>query len=235
MTTETLTVSGNWVCPAGVTSVQVECVGAGGGGASGNLTNRGGGGGGGAYASSTVAVVPGTSYPYVIGTGGSNVNGGATSFDTTSVIADGGKKGIVGGAGGVAGSAAASTGTTTTSGTAGTAGNGNTGAGGAGNAGTSPGGGGSGGGTTVTTTVGGSGADGQIVLTYTPSAVTLGTGGTGSLGKRARDNMLTGLTKTDPVAESNVDLYVNSINAGLTTTDVNKSAANQYWEYLRSL
>ncbi len=89
---EYLTTSGTWVCPAGVTSVTVSCWGAGGGGSrvAGNA-GGGGGGGGGAFASSILTVVPGTSYNYVIGNGGnSNINGSASSFNSTTVVAAGG-------------------------------------------------------------------------------------------------------------------------------------------------
>jgi len=82
-TTNTYTTgTGSWVCPAGVTSVQVECWGAGGGGGFGRTTNyaAGGGGGGGEYTKSTLAVVPGTTYYYSVGSGGS----GGTSAGTAA-------------------------------------------------------------------------------------------------------------------------------------------------------
>lgn len=76
-----------WSCPPGVTSVQVECWGAGasaGEGESGpSLSpnfNGGGGGGGGEYASeSTLAVTPGTDYTVVVAAGGSNASGAVTA------------------------------------------------------------------------------------------------------------------------------------------------------------
>lgn len=71
-TTETFTASGTWVAPAGVTSVNAEVWAGGGGGSRGSGGgNTGGGGGGGAYSiKSTITVVPGNSYTYVVGTGG---------------------------------------------------------------------------------------------------------------------------------------------------------------------
>ena len=75
--TETFNTPGtvNWICPPGVTSIQVECWGGGGAGGSGNkavntgtnTSQNGGGGGGGAYARrATVPVTPGLSYTITI-------------------------------------------------------------------------------------------------------------------------------------------------------------------------
>jgi len=103
--------NGTWICPAGVTSVLVECWGAGGGGGSAKATlisggvygaTYGGGGGGGAYASSTVSVSPGNSYPYFVPTVNlitidgisTPTNGQSASFNTTSVVAAGGSVGL---------------------------------------------------------------------------------------------------------------------------------------------
>ncbi|WP_264520913.1 beta strand repeat-containing protein [Flavobacterium sp. N1994] len=113
-TTVTLTSPGtsSFTVPAGVTSLTVECWGAGGsgGGTAGNATASGGGGGGGGYSKNTVAVVSGSSINYTIGAGGTGTtangaNGGATTFST--VAANGGFGGMqgnsnsgVGGAGG---------------------------------------------------------------------------------------------------------------------------------------
>jgi hypothetical protein len=84
--------SGTWVCPTGVTSISVLCVGAGGGG-----YNNGGGGGGGALAyGNSITVVPGQSYSYVAGAGSAGNNGGSSSFNTSWVVAGGG---IVGASG----------------------------------------------------------------------------------------------------------------------------------------
>src|ERR1700758_3161740 len=70
--------SGTWTCPTGVTSVTVECWGAGGGGggASSNNPAAAGGGGGGGYAKSVLVVVPGTVYNYSVGTGANGLAGG---------------------------------------------------------------------------------------------------------------------------------------------------------------
>jgi hypothetical protein len=70
---------GVWICPAGVSFVQIECWGGGGGGGSSLQNNQGGsGGGGGAYVmSNSIAVVPGTSYTVKVGAGGA---GGSSPF-----------------------------------------------------------------------------------------------------------------------------------------------------------
>jgi hypothetical protein len=210
MTVETFNASTTWTCPAGVTSVDVECVGGGGGGRGGTAVTQQPGGGGGAYArSATVTVTPGNNYTITVGGGGaggtagggSGGDGGNTSFNTTTVVAEGGKGGTSGGAGS-GGLAANSTGaTTTTSGTTGQTGAAGGaggaaapplgGAGGAGppsgsqNPGVAPGGGGSGGDGSV---VGGAGAAGRVVLTYTavsppsaPTGLTVGTRTSSSL------------------------------------------------------
>ena len=104
----TLTTSGNWTVPAGVTSITIECWGGGGGGGSRSSNGSGGGGGGGAYAKvNTYGVTPGASIPYVIGPGGSaGNNGGITTFNSTICVAAGGSgvpsNTVTGGAGGLA-------------------------------------------------------------------------------------------------------------------------------------
>ncbi|MCE5345625.1 MAG: DUF2341 domain-containing protein [Bacteroidales bacterium] len=109
--TQTFTSNGNYIVPAGVYSITVECWGAGGGGST--ITSngrRGGGGGGGAYAKSVVTVTPGISYAVIVGTGGSaNTAGGNSSFNTNTVVAAGGGGGtnnstVAGTGGSVAGS-----------------------------------------------------------------------------------------------------------------------------------
>jgi len=85
----------SWTTPAGVTSLSVECWGAGGGGGNPNNTG-GGGGGGGAYAKSTVTVTESTAYNVVVGAGGAEeIAGGDSYFSTgTNVLADGGTASI---------------------------------------------------------------------------------------------------------------------------------------------
>ena len=79
---ETFTSSTTWTCPVGVTSIQVECWGAGGAGgsastASTSSSNRSGGGGGaGSYVKKTILVVPGTTYNVTVGVGG--IKGGTS-------------------------------------------------------------------------------------------------------------------------------------------------------------
>lgn len=107
-TTITTPGTSSWMAPAGVTSVVIECWGAGGGGSSGSwggtFANIGSGAGGGEYSSATVAVTPGNSYAYTVGGGGSGggtgghlagAAGGTTSFTgaTTTVTAHGGSGG----------------------------------------------------------------------------------------------------------------------------------------------
>jgi hypothetical protein len=134
------TSSGYFIVPDGVTSITVECWGAGGGGST--ITSngaRGGGGGGGAYASSALSVTPGLIFPVTVGTGGAaSTAGGNSSFNTTSIVAAGGSGGTNNSTtAGAGGTTANSTGTTKYAG-----GNGGTGGG------TYSGGGGGGAGTT---------------------------------------------------------------------------------------
>lgn len=95
------TTNGAFTVPAGVLSINVECVGAGGAGGrvtSSNIFDKdaAGGGGGGAYAAGIVAVTENTSYQVTVGIGGKNdgtsVDGGSSFFhDGSSVKAVGGK------------------------------------------------------------------------------------------------------------------------------------------------
>lgn len=145
-TTETISSgSGNWTVPCGVTSITVECWGAGGGGGAGTDTGLpgGSGGGGGAYAkTSGIVVVPGALIPYSVGAGGAlgdkapGGNGGNTTWNTTVVVAAGGTGGAVdGGAVGTGGTTVASTGTVKYAGGSGAAGFATRGGGGGGSAG----------------------------------------------------------------------------------------------------
>jgi Secretion system C-terminal sorting domain len=106
----------SWTCPAGVTSVTVECWGAGGAGGGSQVANvGGGGGGGGAYTISTIPVIPGITYSISVGAGMAGtalagVAGTASSFNITSVVANGGAGGAaaaagIPGAGGLRGAA----------------------------------------------------------------------------------------------------------------------------------
>lgn len=98
-TTQTLTASGTFSVPCGVTTLTVQCWGGGGagGGATGNPAG-GGGGAGGAYSYSVVTVTGGSSISYTVGAGGSGSTGnggagGSTLF--SGVIASGGAGGVI--------------------------------------------------------------------------------------------------------------------------------------------
>jgi acetyl esterase/lipase len=111
--TTNFTSSGTWTCPAGVTTLTVQCWGGGGGGGGTTGTSNkraGGGGAGGAYVKNTaVTAVPGTTYAVTVGAGGfggggttatsNGGNGGNSSFSgsgITSVVATGGSGGYPG-------------------------------------------------------------------------------------------------------------------------------------------
>ena len=72
-----------WICPTGITSIQVECWGGGGAGGSASAATSttparsGGGGGAGSYVKKMMTVVPGIVYNLVVGLGGYK---GGTSF-----------------------------------------------------------------------------------------------------------------------------------------------------------
>lgn len=167
---DSFTSSGNWTAPAGVTSVTVEAWGGGGGGgaATGNPA-RGGGGAGGQYASRVLTVVPGNTYAFVVGAGGTGTAaaggpGGDTSFAATSVVAKGGAGGALasanssGGAGG-AGATTSGVGTVVNRGGNGSAGVfNNAGGAGGGGAGSGGAGGDASGNTAGSGTAGGGGA-----------------------------------------------------------------------------
>lgn len=124
MSVESFEVQGlwSWLCPAGVTSVQVECYGAGGGGGSGGgLSTAGHGGGGGAYSkTNSVAVTAGVTYDVRVGDsglGGGFGSAGASGTDSyfnspVTAMAKGGGGGGGSGTGlpGIGGSASASVG-----------------------------------------------------------------------------------------------------------------------------
>lgn len=93
-TSQTFNASGNFIIPAGVTSIQVEAWGAGGkGGSKSNGNGTYGGGGGGAYSKNIITVTAGLSYPVTVGIGSaSNTSPGGDSWfsNGTSIIAKGG-------------------------------------------------------------------------------------------------------------------------------------------------
>jgi len=107
--------SGSFVAPQGVTRIKVTVT-AGGGSGSGcrgtstAQTVSGSGGGAGGTVITWINVIPGTSYPVVVGSGGNAVsgavngnNGGNSSFNSTA-LATGGLGGTAGGGGGNGGS-----------------------------------------------------------------------------------------------------------------------------------
>jgi hypothetical protein len=92
-----------WVAPTGVTSVSVVAVGGGGG-----TSSTVGAGGGELRYKNNISVTPGSSYTVVVGRGGirgcnTNINGIASTFNSTTVIANPGLYGGSGGAGGSGG------------------------------------------------------------------------------------------------------------------------------------
>ena len=194
----TYTTSGTWVCPQGVTSVQVEAWG-GGAGARDAANTKGhvtGGGGGGAYARrNTITVVPGNSYSFTIGNGGaSNTNGGNTTaiINGVTITAAGGSTGVASNTGtvngGAGGTIAASVGDVRFSGGNGGSGLGNGGGPGSG----SGGGGGSAAGSTGNGNNGGNatgtsapGAGGATVATFGGAG---GNGGNNANGVNATTN-----------------------------------------------
>lgn len=180
MTTEVFTTAGSstWTAPSGVTSVDVECWGAGGAGGGGTTTTAGGGGGGGEYAKlAGVSVTPGNTYNYTVGAAGVPVsgaaggNGGDSQFagNAVSALGNGGSGGAA-----VAGAAGAG-GTGATGGTHFNGGSGGTGHVGSGNSG----GGGGSGGTAAVGNAGGNATSGAAGAAAT--AVT--NGGPGGAGR----------------------------------------------------
>ncbi len=196
----TFTNSGSWVCPAGVSSVKVECWGAGAaGGGVASTYGAGGGGGGGAYAINVIPVTVGTAYNYTVGTGGialPGANGGAGGSSwfgsAANILAAGGSGGSastvagVNGTAGAGGTIAASIGSTLFSGGNAAAGTGSGtatsfGGGAGGSAGIAANGNnalGAAGGTAVGG--GGAGANGSITAAAGNSAISLGGGGAGA-------------------------------------------------------
>jgi hypothetical protein len=141
-TTTTITQTANgtytWTPPAGVTSANIQCWGAGGGGGG----SAGSGGGGGEYAQeANYAVTPGTAYTYVVGNGGAGAVGNADgssgtdtyfNFGANPVYANGGNNGLASGATGGAGGTGSTNSVHHNGGTGGTSPGSNTGGGGGG-------------------------------------------------------------------------------------------------------
>lgn len=189
---------GSWVADF-TGNALVMCWGAGGGGAGGTGgANGGGGGGGGALAYSAVPVVLGNTYNFVVGGGGgggawggnAGTDGGDTTWETSVIVAQGGRGSPGSRNAGAGGAIDASTGDTRIAGQAGAtvpsfdwnggaggdAGGADGGAGGASNGqddglpGAVPGGGGSGGGQ-ATNSAGGSGGAGMVRIIAAPATV----------------------------------------------------------------
>lgn len=176
--------SGTFVVPSGVYEVVLEGIGGGGGGATSGFLQNAMGGGGGAYAQTILAVTPGQTVVYSVGTGGAASSNGTASTaglqgSASAMIAAPGSGGT-GTTGGAGGTVAASTGTIRNAGGNGAVVSGNSGTGGAGASGgtltggaasasggaaNAPGGGGGSGNTSGS--AGQPGAAGYIRLTYT--------------------------------------------------------------------
>lgn len=190
-TTVTLTGSGTWTVPAGVTSITVKCWGGGGAGGGSTANNSGGsGGGGGGYCERTISSLSGgEGFTYAVGSAGTGSTGNGTAGTSSTFInagllinmsANGGggggfNKGLIGAGGNASG------GTTNTTGGPGTlggnaGGNGGDGANGgvggvgaknvAGALGSAPGGGGAGAEYDASSLAGGNGGAGSITITY---------------------------------------------------------------------
>lgn len=183
MTTQSFSLSTTWTCPAGVTSVQIECWGAGGGSGGAGDAGASGGGGGGAYSKKNAfTVVPGNNYTVTVGavgnrgtaSGTDGEDGGDTWFNSVgTVLAKGGKGTLFAAdgdftAGGDGGDSASGVGDVKFSG----------GAGGDGDLGNSGGAGGSSAGTAS------NGADGVLGVLGTPPSGA-GSGGEASTGGTA--------------------------------------------------
>jgi len=99
----TATGSSTWTCPVDVTSVEVLVVAGGGGG--GHGSTAGGGGGGGVVYNTSYPVTPGTTYPIVVGSGGTGnaifgTAGSNSQFGNLTAIGGGSGAGAGGSGGG---------------------------------------------------------------------------------------------------------------------------------------
>ncbi len=180
----TYTTAGNYTyrVTASTTLVDVAAWGGGGAGFDGSNSGGGAGGGGGAFASSTLLVVPGTAYSMTVGAGGtgSGQAGADSTFNTTTVVADGGTGGSSVTTGiGTGGSIVNSTGSTLFAGGNGGQGNGTDDGGGGGGGSAGPhGAGGIGANASATAGGGGGGGNGG----GNASGITGGTSTNGGVG-----------------------------------------------------
>ena len=204
-----------WVCPAGVTSVHVVCIGAGGNGVT-TTTSLGlysGGGGGGLGWYRTFAVTPGSSYTVNIGlpSAVSGGTGGDTWFSSTTTVR---------GTGGIGG------GTTRAGGTFNGQGGGAGGAGGIGSAGSTGGGGGGGaGGYWGTGGAGGVGYDTTYAAGSGGTAPGAGSVGAGKSAGGGGGGQLT--TQTVPLGRGGaVDPYYATTNSSALVTAAAVSAGS---------
>ncbi len=102
--TATITTSGSWTAPAGITLITVECWGGGGGGGGSATGAQAQGAGGGEYCKSSIPVIPGNVYAVIVGAAGigqlkaQGTDGGDSYFDLgLDVRAKGGGGGNVDG------------------------------------------------------------------------------------------------------------------------------------------
>lgn len=225
----------NWVCPPGVTTVQVELWGAGGtGGPSTGTASGAGGGAGGQYAIKQVTVIPGNTYAVVVPAASTAatsavVNGADATFAATTVVAKGGPGGAAATGATSAGGAGSTTGGVGDTVFAG--GNGATGV-----SSTSSGGGGSGAGSTGTgnngaagtggaakASNGGAGGNGVTTANTRNAGGNYGGGGSGALSSSATDRAggnggqgLAILTFTLPKTETLTDNFSSTDTAKWT-------------------
>jgi len=166
----------SFTVPLCVDFICVEAWGGGGGGASGANYNGGGGGAGG-YGRECFSVTPGSTHSLTVGNGGKSGNGGASSFGSfvSASAGTGSVNSTTGGTGGTSAAAFSITGSNGTNGSGNQGGDGgSSGNGGRGGVGGNPGqpgafpGGGGGGGGYAQSTVwgGGSGAPGQVKISW---------------------------------------------------------------------
>ncbi len=182
--TQTFNAGGTFNVPAGVSSVTIECWGAGGGGASGS--NAAGGGGGGAYTKGTISGLTGGTSTITITVGataavGSNGTASSAVFSANNITANGGNAGNAR-TGGSGGAASVVGGIITASFAGGDGGNAM-----ASTSGNNNEAGGGGGGSALTTGPGSAGSNGGSTNTATPGGNGTATGGRGSGANGSQD------------------------------------------------